>query len=263
MAEFAYNNGYQETIKTTPFYANYGINPEHQLITHMMTQKMTSASGMKELHDTLQAEIATAQLRHKENYDRRRKPDPNFKSGDMVWLQPRNIHTTRPSKKLDWKNIGPFRVMAKVGSNAYKLDLPTSMRIHNTFHISLLEPYKDNKFPSQTQEPPPPIQIEGEDEYELAEIIDSRLHYNKLQYRAKWKGYSPEHDKVWYPAENFNNASLAVERYHRKYPGKPRMATHHDKQITLRPSPRQGGTTNLPPRRMAQRPIRRSQRYSH
>ena len=47
------------------------------------------------------------------------------------------------------------------------------MRIHNTFHISLLEPYEYNKFPSQTQEPPPPIPIEGEDEYELDEIIDS------------------------------------------------------------------------------------------
>ena len=45
MAEFAYNNSYQETIKTTPFYANYGINPEHQLITHMMTEKITSATG--------------------------------------------------------------------------------------------------------------------------------------------------------------------------------------------------------------------------
>ena len=62
MAEFAYNNGYQETIMTTPFYANYGINTEHQLITHMMTQKITSATGMKELHDTVQAEMATVQL---------------------------------------------------------------------------------------------------------------------------------------------------------------------------------------------------------
>ena len=116
MAEFAYNNGYQETIKSTPFYANYGINPEHQLITHMMTQKITSATGMKKLHDTLQAEMATAQLRHKENYDHHRKPDPNHESGDMVWLLPRNIHTTRPSKKLDWKKIGPFKIMARVGS---------------------------------------------------------------------------------------------------------------------------------------------------
>ena len=62
MAEFAYNNGYQETIKKTLFYANYRINPEHQLITHMMTQKIISATGVKELHDTLQGEMATAQL---------------------------------------------------------------------------------------------------------------------------------------------------------------------------------------------------------
>jgi len=55
------------------------------------------------------------------------------------------------------------------------------MAIHNTFHISLLEPCQDNCFPSQIKEPPPPIQIEVEDEYELNEIIDSRLHYNKLQ----------------------------------------------------------------------------------
>ena len=117
MAEFAYNNSYQETIKTTPFYANYRVNPEHQLIIHMMTEKIISATGMKELHDTLQAEMATAQLRHKESYYHHRIPDPNLKAGDMVWLQPRNIHTTRPSRKLDWKKIGPFKIKAKIGSN--------------------------------------------------------------------------------------------------------------------------------------------------
>jgi len=63
------------------------------------------------------------------------------------------------------------------------------MAIDKTFHIELLEPYQDNQFPSQIKEPPPPIQIEGEDEYELDEIIESRLYYTKLQYRAKWKGY--------------------------------------------------------------------------
>src|ERR1700712_1968276 len=102
------------------------------------------------------------------------------------------------------------------------------MAIHNTFHISLLEPYPDNQFPSQIKEPPLPIQIEGEDEYELDEIIDCRLHYNKLQYRAKWKGYSPEHDKVWYPAKNFNNAEHSVQRFHEQYPLKPRMGKSQD-----------------------------------
>jgi len=102
------------------------------------------------------------------------------------------------------------------------------MAIHNTFQISLLEPYQDNRFPSKIKEPHPPIQIEGEDEYELDGIIDSRLYYNKLQYRAQWKGYSPEHDKVSYTTESFNNAEHTVQRFHRRYPGKPTVDTRHD-----------------------------------
>ena len=52
---------------------------------------------------------------------------------------PPNIKTIRPSKRLDYKKIGPFKVLAKVGTSAYKLALPPSMAIHNTFHSSLLK----------------------------------------------------------------------------------------------------------------------------
>ena len=148
----------------------------------MMTEKITSVTGMKELHDTLRAEMAMAQLRHKQNYDHHGKPDLNLKSGDIVWFLPCNVHTTRPSKKLDYKKIGASKILAKIGISAYKLGFPPSMKIHNTIHLSLLESYQDNQFPSQIQEPPPPIQIEGEDEPELNKISDSRLYYNKLQY---------------------------------------------------------------------------------
>jgi len=117
--------------------------------------------------------MVAAKLRQKEYYHLHRKPDPNLQSGDMVWLLPRNIKTTRPSKKLDDKKIGPFKYLAKIATSAYKLAVPPAMAIHNTFHISLLEPYQDNRFPSKIKEPPPPILIEGEDEYELNEIIDS------------------------------------------------------------------------------------------
>jgi len=136
------------------------------------------------------------------------------------------------------------------------------MTIHNTFHISRLEPYQDNRFPSQIKEPPPPIQIEGEDEYELDEIIDSRLHYNKLQYRAKWKGYSPECDKVWYPAENFNNAEHTVQRFHQRYPRKPGVDRRHDQQIVLRTSSRRQTRTTLTHARK-RRPAHRSQHYPY
>jgi len=193
-----------------------------------MQGKIAQPEDMRQLHDTLQAEMTEAQLRHKEYYDAGRKPDLNLQSGDMVWLLPRNIRTTRPCKKLDYKKIGPFKILAKIGESAYKLDLPPSIRIHNTFHISLLELYHDDKFSSQRAQPLPPVIIEGEPEYELEQIIDSRLHYGKLQYRAKWTGYPPEHDKVWYPYEDFENAGIARQQLHQKYPRKPHI--DHDRR---------------------------------
>ena len=228
LAEFAYSNSRQETIKHTPFFANYGYHPTYESIGHLTPQKNTNLS---QLHDRLREEITLAQLRQKENYDRHRKPDPNLKSEDKVWLNERNIRTTRLSKKLDNKKVGPFTILAKVGKSSYKLEVPPSMRIHSTFHISLLEPYSDNSLPSQRKEPPPPIDTKGEPEYELDELVDSRLYGGThLQYRAKWTGFPPEHDKVWYPANNFENASIAIERFHQSYPHKPRRGNQNPNQ---------------------------------
>jgi len=89
MAEFACNNEYQESIKRTPFFANYRVNPEYQTIGHLMQGNITPPEDMSQLHDTLQAEMTEAQLRHKGYYDAGRKPDPNLESGDIVWLLPK------------------------------------------------------------------------------------------------------------------------------------------------------------------------------
>ena len=129
-------------------------------MNHLITEKDTSAKDMENLHQTLREQMTTAQLRRKENYDKHGKPDPNLKSGDMVWFLPRNVKTTRPSKKLDYKKMAPFKIIKKVETSSYKLDRPASMTIHNTFHISVLEPYEDNKFPSQIQTAAPPIEID-------------------------------------------------------------------------------------------------------
>ena len=62
MAEFAYNNGHQESIKHTPFFANYQVNPEYQTIGHLMQGKITPPEDMSQLHDILRAEMTEAQL---------------------------------------------------------------------------------------------------------------------------------------------------------------------------------------------------------
>jgi len=223
-AEFAYNNSYQETIRTSPFYANYGQHPAHEPMCHTISGDMTQNEEMTQLHEALKAEMTSAQLSHKEEADRHRKPDPNLKAGDKVWFLPRNVRTTRPSRKLDYKKLGPFKILARVGPKAYKLDFPPSLKgIHPNIHISLLEPYTNNPLPSQKKEPPTPIEIEGDPEYELDEIIDSRLYRNKLQYKAKWTGYSAKHDQEWYPVSNFENAENAIANFHQQYPTKPNV----------------------------------------
>jgi len=96
VAEFTYKNGYQETIKNTPFFANYGINPKYEIISRLIQGKQTTPEEMSQLHESLRNEMVATELRQKEYYDLHRKPNPNLQSGDMVWFLPRNIKITRP-----------------------------------------------------------------------------------------------------------------------------------------------------------------------
>jgi len=80
LAEFAYNNGYQETIKSSPFFANYGRNPEYEMIGHLIQGKQIKPEERTQLHESLRNEMLAAQLRQKEYYDLHRKPDPNLQS---------------------------------------------------------------------------------------------------------------------------------------------------------------------------------------
>jgi hypothetical protein len=137
----------------------------------------------------------------------------------LVTLNARNVKTQRPSKKLDWKRLGPFPVEAIVSSHAYRLTLPDSMKVHPVFHVSLLEPAPSNPLPGQHNPPPPPVVVEGEPEYEVEDIVNSRLfgRNRRLQYLVKWTGY-PE--PTWEPAENFEDV-VAADRFHRLNPDKP------------------------------------------
>jgi len=122
-------------MKNTPFSANYGINPKYEMIPHLIQGKQTKREEMTQLHKSIKNKMVAAQLRQKEYYDLHRKPDPNLQSGDIVWLLPRNIKNTRPSKKLDYKKIGRFKMLAKIGTSAYKLALPPSI-LYTTHSIS-------------------------------------------------------------------------------------------------------------------------------
>jgi hypothetical protein len=78
----------------------------------------------------------------------RKRKNIKFNVGDSVWLFIRNLKTDRPSKKLDYKIISPFKIN-KAFRNIYTLNLPTHIKIHLIFHVSLLRKDPADLLPGQ------------------------------------------------------------------------------------------------------------------
>ena len=155
-------------------------------------------------------------------YNQRRLPALEFQPGDKVYLNGADIATTRPSRKLSHKHLGPFPIERKVGSNAYCLRLPPSMsHIHPVFNIIKLTPALEDPIIGQRTIPPPlPEIVDGEEEWVVEEILDSRMMNQKLHYLVKWKDFAIEHNS-WEPWDNVHAPDLVVEFY-QKNPGAAR-----------------------------------------
>ena len=224
-AEFTYNNTISATTGMTPFFANYRFHPRWEFNVKPDVKApppetvLEYVGSIKNLIEYLRLEIQYQQSIQAESANRSRLPAPNYKVGDEVWLHKRFINTTRPSNKLDHKRLGRFRIIEKISSYAFKLALPPSMKIHPVFHVSLLEPAATDPLPGQVNPPPPPIEVEGELEWEVEEILDSRKRRNKIQYLVKWIG---DDHPTWEPSEFLANAPALISDFHHHYPTKPR-----------------------------------------
>jgi len=84
-------------------------------------------------------------------YHRKAKQQPNFKIGDMVILNVKNIRTKCQSYKLAPKLYGPFKILEGQGDLAYQLELSECWKIHPVFHVSLHELYRTSSEPTLEQ----------------------------------------------------------------------------------------------------------------
>ncbi|TKA52632.1 hypothetical protein B0A49_13533, partial [Cryomyces minteri] len=235
-AEFAANNATSVTTHVSPFFANSGQHPRigfepldhppQETTTHAAKNTLKAdvlAQRMEELDAHLREEMTVAQAVSEAQANAHRRPARTYRAGDLVWLNARNLKRARPAEKFNEVNIGPYHI-SRVTRNplVVVLDLPPEMRVHPAFHTSLLQPTADDPFPGQRPEPREPVQaVDGEVEWFLEEIVDSKLDNRfrppLLKYRIHWEDGSYS----WEPWNLVKNATDAMKEFHAKYPQKP------------------------------------------
>jgi len=149
-----------------------------------------------------------------------------FPIRSWAYVKVQFFHTTQPSKKLTDKVLGPYEVIMQLGTHSVTLQLPDSLcAVHPVFHISMLEPVTPNAIPDQVQPPPPPVYVDDELEFEIAEVLDSKVDNHrckcKLLYLVCWTGYQgTDEETLWILATELGNAPELVLDFHLAYPAK-------------------------------------------
>jgi hypothetical protein len=225
MAEFQYNNHIHSSTQQTPFLLDCGQHPR----MGFEPKQPARVEAVNEFTDRMKLalEEAKAALNKAKDdmsryYNQRRLPTPTYQPGDKVYLDASDIKTTRPSKKLSHRQLGPYPVERQVSKSAYRLRLPNSMgRLHPVFNVVKLTPAPIDPIPGRHPKPPPPPElVDGEEEYVVQEILDSKMFRGRLRFLIKWKGYSREHDSWEYATEV--HAPKLVADFYRKHPAAPR-----------------------------------------
>ena len=180
-------------MQVLPFFANYGYHPRMGTEPHRHTKVEVAddfTMRMKHIYKEAQSALVKAKEEMKCYADYHRGEPLKYQVGDKVWLETEHLKLTRPSKKLSEKHISPYPIIEIKSSSAIQLKLPHTIKIHPIVNISHVRPYKPSCIPQQSAPEPPPVEIEGEFEYEVEQLLDSRLYRGNLQYLVKWLGYT-------------------------------------------------------------------------
>ncbi|XP_070013614.1 uncharacterized protein [Nicotiana sylvestris] len=144
--EWWYNTNFHTSLQCTPFEALYGYSPP-QLSLGPLLETMVQATEdtmmrRQQMQQLLKDNLTKAQERMKYYADKRRS-DREFQVGDMVYLKLQPYRQTslalRRNLKLRSKYYGPYKILARIDSFAYKLDLSPEFKVHPMFHVSLLK----------------------------------------------------------------------------------------------------------------------------
>lgn len=203
-AEWWYNTTFHTTLQTSPFEIVYGIKPRYlpgqdRVHTNISSLEIMLATRQQQWA-TLKEILALAQERMK-SYADQNISEREFAVGDWVYLklQPYRQVTVaiRKNLKLSAKFFGPYKIEERVGKVAYRLELPTTSRVHPVFHVSQLKKAVGH---AKVHRQLPQVNDQGTFDLRPLRKLDSRSlvkdHKVLYQVLVQWKGCSVD-EATW------------------------------------------------------------------
>ena len=210
MAEFAYNNARNFNTGHTPFELNCGYHSciSFEEDTNPRSQSKLADKLLAELQDLMtvwRENLHHAQELQKQVHDKGVKPR-SYALNDKFWLN-NKYNRTKRNRKLEAKFFKPFRVLHPVRKQAYKLEFPKRWRMHNVFHVSLLEQDTTKKERVDKRVRELELEAGNSEEYKVEAIWQSAVYASKsksgqppgLFYLVAWKRYIEE-ENTWKPS---------------------------------------------------------------
>jgi hypothetical protein len=195
-------------------------NPQASEEVPMVTQLDEERRRLWEL---AKANLENAHKRYKD-FGNKSRQEVKFQEGDELWLNIKNFRLPEGlSHKFLGPYVGPFKVLEKKLSDTYKLKLPKNLRVHPTFHVSLLKSVARNASrPNRKHNSKPPLDlVHNELEFEVEAVLKLRqLKGREWEYLVKCKGYHPI-ETSWVNEFDMEHAQEAIEEFHTK-PAKKR-----------------------------------------
>ena len=147
LAEFAVNNKIHTATKVLPFMANYKreLRMRGDIRKKVKVEKVTEfVERMKKIYEEAEAALKKVQEDMKRQADKERKESEVWKKRDRVLLSTKDlVFKERPVRKLVDQYVSPYTIEEVVSTNAVKLQLPISMRIHPVVNVSQIVRYKE------------------------------------------------------------------------------------------------------------------------
>jgi len=178
----------------------------------------TFVEKMKEIQEEAKVVLKKVQEDIRKYADRKRLDVDEYKVGDLVMLSTKDLKyqmVRRRIEKLTEMFVRPYKVKKVVSSNAVELELPSTVKIHPVVNVSRIQRYV-GQVERQKKEQLAPVIIEGEEKWEVEQILNKRKVRGKDKYLVCWKGFTAESD-TWEGRENLENAKEAIEEFEKEY----------------------------------------------